>query len=161
MAFEQIFPQGFPCAYVFALTLSTAYSTSGLACFLTGFLSRGLLLPNLGFFFSAFYSDLWIKMGSSVIDKQCSEIETHLQANPSPSLQLVLDYVGIFLIILLSFSKSTLNRCLLFSPSFCIIRSCLFKSLSPWLRFRVDFLISSWAVGYAKERLIIEKLPAL
>lgn len=56
-------PRGFPCAYVFAVTLSTAYSTLGLARSLTGFLLQGLLLPNLGFFFSAFYSDLWIKNG--------------------------------------------------------------------------------------------------
>lgn len=72
-------PRGFPCAYVFAVTLSTAYSILGLACSLTGFLLQGLLLPNLGFFFSAFYSDLWINMESSVICSPYFQLEMHLE----------------------------------------------------------------------------------
>lgn len=72
-------PRGFPCAYVFAVTLSAAYSTLGLVRSLTGFLSQGLLLPNLGFFFSAFYSFLWIKMESLVKCCQRLQLEMHLE----------------------------------------------------------------------------------
>lgn len=103
-------PRGFPCAYVFAVTLSTAYSTLGLARSLTGFLSQGLLLPNLGFFFSAFYSDLWIKMESLVICSQYFQLEN----SPFPRAEAQpFGGFGCIAVITSHLTKSTSNWLLL------------------------------------------------
>lgn len=103
-------PRGFPCAYVFAVTLSTAYSTLGLARSLTGFLSQGLLLPNLGFFFSAFYSDLWIKMESLVIWSQYFQLEN----SPFPRAEAQpFGGFGCIAVITSHLTKSTSNWLLL------------------------------------------------